>query len=65
MKQVAEGRTNFIIAHRISSVAHADLILVLEEGRVIERGTHAELMAHGGVYRRMCDRQLAGTQDEA
>jgi ABC-type multidrug transport system fused ATPase/permease subunit len=60
MKRVAEGRTNFVVAHRISSVAHADLILVLEDGRVIERGTHAELVALGGTYRRMCDQQFAG-----
>ncbi|MFW6157778.1 MAG: ABC transporter ATP-binding protein [Planctomycetota bacterium] len=60
MKQVAEGRTNFIIAHRVSSVAHADQILVLEEGRITERGTHAELYERGGIYRRMCDQQFEG-----
>jgi ABC-type multidrug transport system fused ATPase/permease subunit len=60
MKRVAEGRTNFIVAHRISSVAHADLILVREDGRTAERGTHAELSAQNGIYRRMCDQQFAG-----
>jgi len=60
MRRVAEGRTNFVVAHRVSSVAHADQILVLEDGRIVERGTHAELVAAGGVYRRMCDQQFAG-----
>jgi ABC-type multidrug transport system fused ATPase/permease subunit len=59
MKRVAEGRTNFIVAHRVSSVAHADLILVLKDGRIAERGTHAELHELGGIYRRMCDQQFA------
>ena len=60
MRGVAQGRTNFVIAHRISSVAHADRILVLEDGRIVEQGTHSELFAHGGIYRRMCDQQFAG-----
>ncbi len=60
IKRVAEGRTNFLVAHRVSSVAHADLILVLEDGRIVERGTHGELFDLGGVYRRMCDQQFAG-----
>ena len=44
------GRTSFIVAHRLSTIRHADLVLVLDQGRVIERGTHAELLAHGGHY---------------
>ncbi len=58
MKTVSEGRTNFIIAHRISSVAHADQIIVLEDGQIAERGTHAELYATDGIYRRICDQQF-------
>ncbi len=44
------GRTSFVVAHRLSTIRHADLVLVLDQGRVIERGTHAELLASGGHY---------------
>jgi subfamily B ATP-binding cassette protein MsbA len=46
-------RTTFVIAHRLSTVLHADQILVLDRGEVVERGTHAELLAHGGTYARL------------
>jgi ATP-binding cassette subfamily B protein len=53
-----EDRTTFIIAHRIQSVMNADLILVLDKGRVIQMGTHQELVAYeGGIYRQIYDIQ--------
>ena len=44
------GRTSFVVAHRLSTIRHADLVLVLDQGRVIERGTHPELLDRGGHY---------------
>ncbi|SHM88643.1 ABC transporter ATP-binding protein [Gracilibacillus kekensis] len=57
LKEVMDGRTTFIIAHRISSLKHADEILVLEEGKIKERGTHDELINQNGPYRRIYDIQ--------
>jgi subfamily B ATP-binding cassette protein MsbA len=51
------GRTSFVIAHRLSTIRDADVILVLSEGRLVERGRHAELLASGGIYRRMLELQ--------
>jgi subfamily B ATP-binding cassette protein MsbA len=51
-------RTTFVIAHRLATVQHADLIVVLAEGRIVERGTHAALYAAGGLYRRLHDMQF-------
>jgi ATP-binding cassette subfamily B protein len=53
LDQLRRGRTTFIIAHRLSTVADADLILVLEHGRIVERGTFSELVAHKGLFARM------------
>jgi ATP-binding cassette subfamily B protein len=57
LQNLMRGRTSFIIAHRISSLREADLILVLDQGRIVQRGTHDELMAAGGIYRRIHDMQ--------
>lgn len=54
-----EGRTAVVVAHRLSTVQHADQILVLHKGEVRERGTHAELLAEGGLYRRLHELQYA------
>jgi ATP-binding cassette subfamily B protein len=45
-----QGRTSFVVAHRLSTIRHADLLLVLDRGRIVERGSHAELLASGGTY---------------
>jgi ATP-binding cassette subfamily B protein len=63
LERLMRGRTTFIIAHRIQSVMDADLILVLDRGRIVQRGTHDELVSHEGIYRRICDVQ-ARIEDE-
>jgi ABC-type multidrug transport system fused ATPase/permease subunit len=57
LRALRRGRTTFVIAHRLSTIRGADQILVLEAGEIIERGTHAELLARGGRYRQLYDRQ--------
>jgi ATP-binding cassette subfamily B protein len=57
LETIERGRTTVVIAHRLSTIVHADQIVVLEAGRVAERGTHAELLARGGVYAEMWARQ--------
>ena len=58
MESVMEGRTTFVIAHRLSTVHRADAIVVLEDGRIVDRGTHLELLASDGLYRQIYDLQL-------
>ena len=58
MATLLAGRTTFVIAHRLSTIRRADLILLMEDGLVIERGTHEELMRAGGIYHRMVRRQM-------
>ena len=63
LRRLRQGRTSFVIAHRLSTIRSANQILVLEHGEVVERGTHAELMARGGRYRELHDQQYAFESD--
>lgn len=56
-----EGRTSFIVAHRLSTIREADVILVMKDGNIIEQGTHEELLAAGGFYKTLYESQYAGT----
>ncbi|MEI8293229.1 MAG: ABC transporter ATP-binding protein [bacterium] len=58
LDRLMENRTSFVIAHRLSTVRHADQILVLERGRITERGRHAELLPRGGLYAELCKSSL-------
>ena len=70
LDRLRRGRTTLVIAHRLSTVAAADLIYVLDDGRVVESGTHGELQQRGGLYERLCrlqfhDLELTGTASQA
>src|SRR5512136_1648093 len=58
LKLVMAGRTSVVIAHRLSTILAADLILVMDRGQIVERGTHAELLAQGGLYARLYETQF-------
>ncbi|RPD63723.1 hypothetical protein L227DRAFT_542647 [Lentinus tigrinus ALCF2SS1-6] len=64
LQNLVQGRSSLSIAHRLSTIATADLILVLKDGRIVEQGTHAELLAQGGVFAEMWADQVSST-DEA
>ena len=63
LRSLRQGRTTFVIAHRLSTIRSADQILVLEHGEIVERGTHDELLALGGRYRTLYDKQYRLERD--
>jgi subfamily B ATP-binding cassette protein MsbA len=65
IERLLEGRTVFVIAHRLSTIAHADLILVLDAGRIVERGTHEQLLGKRGLYHRLHEMQFRAPQNGA
>jgi ABC-type multidrug transport system fused ATPase/permease subunit len=63
MSSLLAGRTTFVIAHRLSTVRRADLILLMEDGRIVERGDHEQLMAARGIYYEMVRRQMESSDE--
>ncbi len=63
LDELMKDRTVFVIAHRLSTIAHADMIVVLDQGRIIEQGSHDELLAKGGKYKYLYDIQFANTDE--
>jgi subfamily B ATP-binding cassette protein MsbA len=61
--KLVENRTTFVIAHRLSTILHADLIVVLDKGRIVETGLHHELLANGGLYKKLFEMQFS-TQEK-
>jgi ATP-binding cassette subfamily B protein len=64
LKEIAKHRTTMVIAHRLSTVVDAEQILVLDHGRIVERGTHQSVLAADGLYAQMWQRQQARVEEE-
>ena len=64
MNRLRVNRTSFVIAHRLSTIRGADVILVMEDGQIVEQGTHAELLARDGAYFRLYNSQFVGAAAE-
>jgi len=58
-----EGKTSLVIAHRLSTISRADVILAMQDGQIVERGTHGELLDRGGLYARLHQIQFSQPQD--
>jgi subfamily B ATP-binding cassette protein MsbA len=65
LRRLMRGRTTLVIAHRLSTITSADLICVMDRGRIVESGKHAQLLAHGGLYARLYETQFAPADDVA
>ncbi len=63
LHELMKGRTSFVIAHRLSTIRNADRVIVIEDGRIVEQGTHEELIARGGAYHRLYMSQFRGQAD--
>ena len=59
LQRLQSGRTTLVVAHRLATIRKADLILVMEEGRIVERGQHDDLLAENGLYARLCHLQFS------
>jgi ABC-type multidrug transport system fused ATPase/permease subunit len=64
LEQLLKGRTTIVIAHRLSTIRNADLICVVQAGRIVEQGRHGELWAQGGIYRQLYERQFIDPEKE-